>query len=196
MDKILMCNKLQTNTVKPNFFSTPNLEKLQQWASVGIVDASIMAGWLRKGSWTWFPPSGQYSTTKGKKFWATVVASFMAKWLCKYNWTWFPPSGRHSTGLCYAGVGINGHRWLLPLWPSGYILVSGCGSLPSVGIPQHKGKSFGRVRGVLEGRGKAFFKKFLPPPPESFLFSLGSRTRACARIYTGKCRKGEEKRNF
>ena len=55
MDKILMHNKLQGETVKPNFFSTPKLEK-------ATVVAFIMGKWLYIGFWTWFPPSGRFST--------------------------------------------------------------------------------------------------------------------------------------
>ena len=53
-----MYSKLQTKTVKPNFFSTAILEKLQQWATV----VAFMAEWLRTGLWTWFLPTGRNST--------------------------------------------------------------------------------------------------------------------------------------
>ena len=38
-------------------------------ATVGIVDASLLAGWPYIAFQTWFPPFGRFSTTRGKSFW-------------------------------------------------------------------------------------------------------------------------------
>ena len=74
MDKLLMYNKLQRKYSKPNFFSTPKLEKaswmLLLWV-VGYVKA------IGRGS---LPPVG-FPQSYVMRVWASVDAFIMAGWL-------------------------------------------------------------------------------------------------------------------